>query len=61
MKKYNIQLLINAQWSYSYWKGLESDSEPKMINGRVIKIDDVYFNALNIEELIILENHQIYK
>lgn len=58
MKKYDIQLLINSQWSYSRWKGLESASEPKMINEGVIKIDDVYFNAVNVEELIILENHQ---
>ena len=58
MKKYDIQLLISPQWSYSYWKGLESDSEPKMINDGVIKIDDVYFNAVNVKELIIIENHQ---
>ncbi|MER2079420.1 hypothetical protein [Psychrobacillus psychrotolerans] len=58
MKKYDIQLLINSQWSYAFWKGLESNSEPKMINDGVIKIDDVYFNAVNVEELIIIENHQ---
>ena len=58
MKKYDIQLLISSQWSYSFWKGLESNSEPKMINDGVIKIDDVYFNAVNVEELIIIENHQ---
>ena len=58
MKKYDIQLLINSQWSDSCWKGLESDSEPKMINDGVIKIDDFYFNAVNVDELIIIENHQ---
>lgn len=56
MKKYNIQLLINSQSSNSCWKSLESGSVPKMINAGVIKIDDTYFNAINVEELIILEN-----
>jgi len=58
MKKYDIHLLISPLWSYSFWTGFESNSEPKMINNGVIKIDDVYFNAVNVEELIIIENHQ---
>lgn len=57
MKKYNIQLLIKSQQSYSCWKGLESATEPKMINDWIIKIDGVYFNSVNVEELIIIENH----
>lgn len=59
MKKYDIQLLIKPQCSYSCWKGLESDNEPKMVNDGVIKIDDVYYNALNIEEIIIVENDEL--
>lgn len=37
MKKYNVQLLISSQGSYSFWKGLESNSEPKVINEGVIE------------------------
>ena len=56
MKKYDIQLLINSHSNYLYWRGLESDKSPKMINEGVIKIGEVYFNAINIEEVIIVEN-----
>ena len=60
MKKYNIQLLINPQMTFSYWKGVESDKAPKKINGGVIKIGEgeVYYNAMNVEQMIITENHQ---
>jgi len=58
MKKYNIQLLINPQTTFSYWKGVESDKPPKKINDGVIQIGEVYYNAINIEEMIITENYQ---
>lgn len=58
MKKYDIQLLINPQLTKSYWKGLNSDSTPKLLNDGVMQIDDRYFNAINVDELIIVENHQ---
>lgn len=58
MKKYNIQLLINPQMTFSYWKGVESDEAPKKINDGVIQIGEVYFNAINVEEMIITENHR---
>lgn len=58
MKKYDVHLLISSQGSYSFWQGLESNSKPRMINEGVINIGDVYFNAVNVEELIIIENHQ---
>ena len=58
MKKYNIQLLINPQMTFSYWKGVESDKAPIKINDGVIKIGEVYYNAINVEEMIITENHQ---
>jgi len=58
MKKYNIQLLINLQMNKCYWKGLDSDSSPKMIDYGVMQIGHEYFNAIFVEEMIITENHQ---
>ncbi|MEK5146706.1 hypothetical protein MKX53_06650 [Psychrobacillus sp. FSL K6-4615] len=58
MKKYNIQLLINSPITFSYWKGVESDQAPKKINEGVIQIGEVYYNAINVEQMIIMENHQ---
>lgn len=58
MKKYDIQLLINPQLTKPYWKGLKSDSTPKLLNDGVMQIGDRYFNAINVDELIIVENHQ---
>ena len=58
MKKYDVQMLINKQVIQSYWEGIESDSVPKMIANGVMQIDDRYYNAINIDELIIIENHQ---
>jgi len=58
MKKYDIQLLINPMWRYSHWKGFESDSAPKKENEGVLKIGDVYYNSINIDQLIVVENHQ---
>ena len=57
MKKYNIQLLINSPTTFSYWKGLESDKAPKKINDGVIQIGEVYYNAINVEEIIVIENY----
>lgn len=56
--KYDIQLLINPQLTQSYWKALKSTSEPKLINDGVMQIGNRYFNAINIDELIIVGNHQ---
>jgi len=56
MQKYDIQLLINSSSNYPYWRGLESDKPPTMINEDVMKIGEVYFNAINIEEVIIVES-----
>ena len=58
MKKYNIQLLINSPMTFSYWKGVESDKASKKINDGVIQIGEAYYNAMNVEEMIITENHQ---
>ena len=58
MMKYDIQLLINPQLTQSYWKALKSTSEPKLINDGVMQIGNRYFNAINIDELIIVGNHQ---
>lgn len=58
MKKYNIQLLINSQMMFSYWEGIESDKAPIKINDGVIQIGEIYYNAINVEEMIISENHQ---
>ncbi|WP_419957193.1 hypothetical protein [Psychrobacillus psychrotolerans] len=57
MKKYNIQLLINSPTTFSYWKGVESDKAPKKINDGVIQIGEVYYNAINVKEIIVIENH----
>lgn len=59
MKKYNIQLLINPQMTFSYWEGVESDKAPIKINDGIIQIGNVYYNAINVEEMIITENHKL--
>jgi len=51
-------MLINKQVIQSYWEGIESDSVPKMIDNGIMQIDDRYYNAINIDELIIIENQQ---
>ena len=57
MEKYNIHLLINSQKELSYWKCVESATAPKKINDGVIQIGEVYYNAINVEEIIVIENH----
>jgi len=51
-------LLINSPLTFSYWKGAESDDAPKKLNDGVIQVGEVYYNAINVEEMIIIENHQ---
>lgn len=41
--------------TFSYWEGVESDKTPVKINDGVIQIGDVYYNAINVEEMIITE------
>lgn len=56
LKKYNIKLLINSRSQPPYWVEVQSVQVPKIISLGVMQVGDRYFNSINVEELIILEN-----